>query len=133
MLEQHLSRDFAAVTFSVAVLGLGLASTLPCPALVLNARGIGPEVVGWMIAASALGGIVGTLAAPAATIRFGRRPVMLGCVALAAASVMPLQYVTSLWGWTALRLMFGASMAPLFVLGEAWINALPSDAVRGRV
>jgi MFS family permease len=58
---------------------------------------------------------------------------MLGCVALAAASVIPLQYVTSLWGWTVPRLIFGASMAPLFVLGEAWINALPSDAVRGRV
>ena len=133
MLEKHLWRDFAAVTFSVAVLGLGLGSTLPLTALVLNARGVAPEVVGWMVAASALGGIAGTLAAPAATIRFGRRPVMLGCVALAAASVMPLQYVTSLWGWTVLRLIFGASMAPLFVLGEAWINALPSDAVRGRV
>jgi MFS family permease len=133
MLERHVWRDFAAVTFSVAVLGLGLGSTLPLTALVLNARGIGPDVVGWMVAASAVGGIAGTLAAPAATLRFGRRPVMLGCVALAAASVMPLQYVTSLWGWTALRLLFGASMAPLFVLGEAWINALPSDAVRGRV
>src|SRR5258706_5051181 len=133
MLEKHLWRDFAAVTFSVAVLGLGLGSTLPLTALVLNARGVAPEVVGWMVAASALGGIAGTLAAPAATIRFGRRPVMLGCVALAAASVMPLQYVTSLWGWTVLRLLFGASMAPVFVLGEAWINALQSDAVRGRV
>jgi MFS family permease len=102
-------------------------------ALVLNARGVGPDVVGWMVAASALGGIAGTLGAPAATLRFGTRPVMLACVALAAASVMPLQYVTSLWGWTALRLLFGVSMAPLFVLGEAWINALPSDAVRGRV
>jgi MFS family permease len=133
MLERHLWRDFAAVTFSVAVLGLGLGSTLPLTALVLNARGVQPEMVGWMVAASALGGIAGTLAAPAATVQFGRRPVMLGCVALAAASVMPLQYVTSLWGWTVLRLVFGASMAPLFVLGEAWINALPSDAVRGRV
>ena len=133
MLEKRVWRDFAAVTFSVAVLGLGLGSTLPLTALVLNARGIGPDVVGWMVAASALGGIAGTLAAPAATLRFGRRAVMLSCVALAAGSVMPLQYVTSLWAWTALRLLFGASMAPLFVLGEAWINALPSDAVRGRV
>ena len=133
MLEKYVWRDFAAVTFSVAVLGLGLGSTLPLTALVLNARGVGPDVVGWMVAASALGGIAGTLGAPAATLRFGRRPVMLGCVALAAASVMPLQFVTSLWGWTALRLLFGVSMAPLFVLGEAWINALPSDAVRGRV
>jgi hypothetical protein len=38
MLEKHVWRDFAAVTFSVAVLGLGLGSTLPLTALVLNAR-----------------------------------------------------------------------------------------------
>ena len=34
MLEKHVWRDFAAVTFSVAVLGLGLGSTLPLTALV---------------------------------------------------------------------------------------------------
>ncbi len=133
MLERHLWRDFTAVTLSVAVLGVGLGSTLPLTALVLSARGFGPAIVGWMVAASALGGIAGTLAAPAATMRFGRRRVMLGCVVLAAASVMPLQFITSLWGWTALRLLFGAAMSPLFVVGEAWINILPSDAVRGRV
>jgi len=133
MLEKQAWRDFAAVTFSVAVLGIGLGSTLPLTALTLSARGWGPDVIGWMVAASALGGIAGTFAAPAAAVRFGRRRVMLGCVALAAASVMPLQFINSLWGWTALRLAFGAAMAPLFVLGEAWISTLPSDAVRGRI
>jgi len=32
-----------------------------------------------------------------------------------------------------LRAAFGVSLAPLFVIGEAWINSLPGDAVRGRV
>jgi MFS family permease len=115
------------------VLGIGVGSTLPLTALILNARGFGPEVVGWMVAISAVGGVLGTLASPSATQRYGRRRVMLCCVALAAASVVALQYVDGLWGWAALRALFGASMAPLFVLGEAWINTLPADAVRGRV
>lgn len=133
MLEKHLWRDFVAVTSSVAVLGLGVGSILPLTALVLTAHGWGPQVVGWMAAAAAAGGMAGTLASPRATIRFGRRRVMLWCVALATASVISLQYVDSLWGWTALRAAFGVSMAPLFVIGEAWINSLPGDAVRGRV
>jgi MFS family permease len=133
MLEKHLWRDFMAVTSSVAVLGLGVGSTLPLTALALTARGLGPQVVGWMAAAAAAGGMAGTLASPRATIRFGRRRVMLWCVAVAAASVISLQYVDSLWGWTLLRAAFGVSMAPLFVIGEAWINSLPGDAVRGRV
>jgi MFS family permease len=133
MLEKHLWRDFVGVTSSVAVLGVGVGSTLPLTALVLTARGLGPEVVGWMTAATAAGGVISTLASPAATLRFGRRFVMLFCVAVAAASVISLQYVDSLWGWGTLRAVFGASMAPLFVIGEAWINSLPGDAVRGRV
>jgi MFS family permease len=133
MLEKHQWRDFIAVTASVAVLGIGVGSTLPLTALILNARGFGPEVVGWMVAVSAVGGVLGTLASPPATQRYGRRRVMLCCVALAAASVVSLQYVDNLWAWAGLRALFGASMAPLFVLGEAWINTLPGDAVRGRV
>jgi MFS family permease len=133
MLDRNLWRDFAAVTTSVAVLGVGVGSTLPLAALVLTARGHGPEVVGWMVAALAAGGVAGTLAAPTAALRWGRRRVMLWCVAFAAATVILLQEVDSLWVWAGLRALFGAAMAPLFVLGEAWINTLSGDAVRGRV
>jgi MFS family permease len=133
MLERHQWRDFAAVTSSVAVLGIGVGSSLPLTALTLTARGRGPDVVGWMVAALALGGVAGTLGSPTAAMRLGRRPVMLGCVATAATSVIALQYVESLWVWAGLRALFGAAMAPLFVLGEAWISTLPGDAVRGRV
>ncbi|WP_394790791.1 MFS transporter [Rhodoferax sp.] len=126
-------RDFVAVTFSVALLGLGLGSTLPLTALALTARGHGPDVVGWITAATALGGVLGTFTAPMATLRWGRRKVMLGCLVLASAAVLPLQYMDALAGWFALRFVFGLAMAPLFVLGESWINTLASDAIRGRV
>jgi MFS family permease len=133
MLDKHLWRDFVAVTSSVAVLGVGVGSTLPLTALLLTARGLGPEVVGWMTAAVAVGGVVGTFSAPSATLRFGRRRVMLIGVAVASLSVVALQFVDSLWMWGVLRAAFGAAMAPLFVIGEAWINSLPGDAARGRV
>jgi MFS family permease len=121
------------VTTSVAVLGLGVGSSLPLCALALTARGLGPDVVGWIGAAAAAGGILSTLISPRATLRFGRRIMMLIAVTVAAGSVISLQYVDSLWGWTLLRAAFGAAMAPLFVIGEAWITSLPADAVRGRV
>lgn len=133
MLDRHLWRDFIAVTSSVAVLGVGVGSTLPLTALLLTARGLGPELVGWMTAAVAAGGVIGTFSAPPATLRFGRKRVMLMCVTLAALSVIALQFIDSLWVWALLRAAFGAAMAPLFVIGEAWINSLPGDASRGRV
>jgi len=53
-----------------------VGSTLPLTALALTARGWGPQVVGWMAAAAAAGGMAGTLVSPRATIHFGRRRVM---------------------------------------------------------
>jgi len=133
MLEKHLWRDFAAVTFSVAVLGLGLGSTLPLTALVLNARGVAPEVVGWMVAASALGGIAGVRAV-------ARRIAPLTLVViLRDFRLLPTRAAGAAWstvpqgGTYAHNVEVAHAGAPLFVLGEAWINALPSDAVRGRV
>jgi MFS family permease len=133
MLEPHAWRNFIAVTLSIAVVGVGIGSTFPLVALMLTARGNGPDVVGWMAAASAVGGVIGVLSSPALTQRLGRRRFMLVCVALGAASVVALQYVDDLASWAALRLLFGISMSPLFVIGEAWINDLPADRVRGRV
>ena len=133
MLEKSVWREFAAVTFSIAIVGIGLGSTLPLTALVLTNRGYGPDIIGWMIAAAALGGVLGTFATPSLVTRCGRRPVMIACFLLATASVIPLQYIESIPLWMLLRFLFGAAMAALFLIGESWINVLPGDAVRGRV
>ncbi|BBF84650.1 transporter, MFS superfamily [Aquitalea magnusonii] len=133
MLPRSAWRDFTAVIFSVALLGLGLGSTMPLTALTLTQRGFSPEVIGWTVAASAVGGVLATMAAPALALRLGRRNVMLACLLLASASVMPLQYLNSIPGWMLARLLFGAAMAPLFVLGESWINTLAADHARGRI
>ncbi|WP_153013401.1 MFS transporter, partial [Aquitalea pelogenes] len=61
------------------------------------------------------------------------RNVMLGCLLLASMAVMPLQYLQSIPCWMLARFLFGAAMAPLFVLGESWINTLAGDHARGRI
>jgi len=133
MLNKTIWRDFAAVTVSVALLGLGWGGTMPLTALSLAAKGYGPEVVGWMTAAMAFGGVMGTLASPWAAQRFGRRTVMLGSLLLACASTVLIQYSDALVMWFVMRALFGVAMAPLFVLGEAWIVSLSTDATRNRV
>jgi len=133
MLDKKDWRDFFAVSFSIAIVGIGLGCTLPLTALVLTSHGFGPDVVGWMIAAAALGGVVGTFVTPAVVARFGRRSTMIACFVVGTASIMPLQFTMSLELWMLLRFLFGLSMAALFLIGEAWINILPEEAVRGRI
>jgi len=133
MIDRTFLRDFVAVTVSVALLGLGWGGTMPLTALSLTSKGYSADVVGWMTAAMALGGVIGTFASPWASQRFGRRAVMLGCLVLACASTISMQYTDALAIWFALRALFGIAMAPLFVLGESWIVSLSTDATRNRV
>jgi len=126
-------RDFIAVTISIAVVGIGLGCTLPLTALVLTERGYGPNLVGWMISATAIGGIAGTLITPTLVEKMGRKKIMFGCFLIAGATVIPLQYCNSPGTWMLLRGLFGSAMAALFIIGESWINVLASDAIRGRV
>lgn len=133
MLEKHVWKDFAAVTFSIAIVGVGLGCTLPLTAMTLTERGFGTDIVGFMIAAAALGGIVGTVLTPSAVMQHGRRRVMLASFMLASLSTVALQFSASIVFWMLMRGLFGAAMAALFQIGEAWINMLPGQAVRGRV
>lgn len=132
-LPPALRRDFFTVTLSVAILGIGWGATLPLTSLLLTARGHGTDVIGWISVATAVGGVAGTLLTPTLAARLGRRNTMLACLVLAIASTLPLDQVDTLAGWAALRLAFGLSMAPFFVLGESWINELAPDALRGRL
>jgi ribose 5-phosphate isomerase len=43
-------RDFAAVTSSAAVLGLGLGSTVPLTSLALSQQAQSEATIGWMMA-----------------------------------------------------------------------------------
>jgi len=130
MLEKHLWRDFVGVTSSVgrAWIRCGQHPAADCAGADrawLGAAGGGldggpprrPEV--WRELSRRRG----------QRYVSGAGGVMLWCVVVAAASVISLQYVDSLWGWAVLRAAFGVSLAPLFVIGEAWINSLPGDAV----
>lgn len=133
MPDKQVWRDFIAVTIGIAIVGIGLGCTLPLTALALSNRGQGLDVIGWMIAAAALGGVTGTLITPWVTDLYGRRNVMLACFLIATVSVMALQYTVSIPDWLCLRFLFGLSMAALFLIGEAWINILAGNATRGRV
>lgn len=132
-LTPQVRRDFFTVTLSVALLGIGWGATLPLTSLLLTQGGHGTDVIGWISVATACGGVAGTLLTPAIAQRLGRRTTMLACLVLAIVSIAPLDHVASLAGWAALRLLFGFSMAPFFVLGESWINEIAPDALRGRL
>ena len=128
-----LSRDFLALILSVAVVGLGLGATLPLTALALTQAGFGTDVVGWMTATQAGGGLAVAPFASRIASRFGARETIVGTVVVAAFATIAMQFSMNLWLWALLRFLCGAALMLLFTIGEAWVTQLADDATRGRV
>ena len=126
-------RGLAAVIASSLIIGVGLGGAMPLLSLKLEAWGVPSVMIGLNAAMSPLGAITGSFFVPLLLRRFSPA----GCMAfgiLCGATVLLLFGLTDdLPAWFALRFFFGLAVALPWVVGEAWINAVATDAVRGRV
>jgi MFS family permease len=128
-----LSRNFLGLILSVAVVGLGLGATLPLTALALTNAGYGTDVVGWMTAMQAGGGLLVIPVVGRITGRFSARQIIMGTALSVSAATILMQFTTHLWLWAILRVVSGAALMLLFTIGEAWVNELADDTNRGRL
>lgn len=126
-------RDFLALTVSVAVVGLGLGTTLPLTALTLDQRGFGNHIVGLMTAFGALGVLVVVPFVGRIVARVGPRCTMIVAVCLASFFTCLMQFSDTLFLWGLTRFVFGAAVGVLFTIGEAWLNRLAPDTSRARL
>ncbi|MDR6950740.1 MFS family permease [Ancylobacter sp. 3268] len=125
--------SLAAAIAAISVVGLGLALSIPLLAFELDARGISST---WIGLNTAVGGIATVLCAPFLpdlVRRYGAGPMMMGAVALGAASLLAFKVTDAFILWFPLRFLFGASLCVLFVVSEFWINAAAPADRRGLV
>jgi MFS family permease len=122
----------AAVIGVAAIFGLTYSLCAPLIALSLSGRGASETLIGLNAAMHAAGVLLMAPMLPFIAARHGARRVML--VALLASAVLLGLFATtnSLAAWFALRLLLGMASEALFVLSEAWTNALVTDADRGK-
>ena len=130
----HLNiASLTAAIAAISVVGLGLALSIPLLAFELDARGISST---WIGLNTAVGGIATILCAPFLpdlVRRHGAGPMMMGAVALGAASLLAFKVTDAFFLWFPLRFLFGASLCVLFVVSEFWINAAAPANRRGLV
>ncbi|HWK47562.1 MAG TPA: MFS transporter [Stellaceae bacterium] len=88
-------------------------------------------IAGFVMAASALGSVLAAPRLGRLADRFGAWNVIIGCLAVSAALLIPQAVVTNAWQLVALRFLMGMSLAGLLPSINALIRHSVPDAVTG--
>lgn len=117
----------------MAVTALIYGLSLPLLALVMNARGIDSTLIGWSAAVQSVGIVLIAPFLPAYMSRVGPAMPMLGAILVSLVAFLLLPLFTSTGAWFLLRFVIGSAGGVLWVCGDAWVNEVATERIRGRV
>ena len=126
-------RNLIAACAAITVFGFALGMTYPLLSLILESRGVSPDMIGINAAMMPIGILLFAPVLPVAAWRFGSRRVAIAAALLAAFLMLGYPLFDGLAAWFVLRLLQGMSISTLFVLSEAWIVTYAGDDHRGKV
>jgi MFS family permease len=99
----------------------------------MNERGIESTIIGLSTAVQSVGMVMIAPFLPAYMRRSGPAALMLGAILVTLVAFLLLPVFSSLPAWMALRFVIGCAGSVLWICGEAWINQVATDRIRGRV
>lgn len=132
-LQSRPRAELPAVIATVCGFAFSAGLLYPTIALMLERRGVSEDMIGLNTAMVGLGVIVSAFFLPRLTERYGGWAMLfVGATgAVAILGLMSLGY--DYWRWLVLRFLLGVFINGLYVIGEAWINAIAGEERRGRV
>ena len=110
-----------------------LGLSYPLLSLILEARGVPAAWIGANAAMTPLGLMLAAPAVLPMARRTGSWQLALLCIGVTAGTLVLLRLSDELRLWFLLRFVLGAAIGILSALSEAWINALATEATRGRI
>lgn len=127
--ERRLS--LVGVLATVFVATLTFAMSTPLLALNLEAAGISGFWIGVNTATESAAILLFTLVTPALTRRLGATGALYLGIGVMTVGTGLLPVFRSLEAWFLLRILMGAGVAVLWVVGETWMNAIAEESKRG--
>lgn len=122
----------AMVMATATLVGIVLSVSHPLLSLVLHHHGYPDGLIGLNASAHAFGVfVVAPFIGP--LLRLGASRAMILALVATALSLVLLALKVDLWLWYGLRLILSGAFAMLFIMSESAVNALTSEATRGRV
>jgi MFS family permease len=126
-------KNLAAVIAAMSVTALIYGLSLPLLSLVMHQHGIEGVLIGVSTAVQSIGIVLVAPFLPPYMSRVGPAALMLGAILVSLVAFLLLSVLTSVPAWFVLRFAIGAAGSVLWVCGEAWINQVANDSIRGRV
>ncbi len=126
-------QNLVAVSAAMAVTALIYGLSLPLLSLVMDARGISGTLIGLSTAVQSVGIVLLAPFLPGYMSRTGPAVPMLGAILVSLVAFLLLPLFTSIGSWLVLRFVIGAAGGVLWVCGDAWVNEVATERIRGRV
>jgi len=126
-------RSLGAIILTSTIIGMTLAFSFPLLSLVLDRRGVPADLIGLNSALNGLAVFVVAPWLPRLVNRLGVARSMACGQALGIACFLALPLKVDLVFWSPLRFLLGLGTVIAWVASESAVNALASDASRGRV
>jgi MFS family permease len=130
--RQRLINLFAAIS-AITVFGFALGLMFPLLALLLEKRGIAPNVIGYNTAMQPFGIMISVFTTPILVHRFGAKYATIGAALATATVIVIYPYVPVYWWWFGLRILHGLFVSTLFAISEAWVVKFAEGAYRSRI
>jgi MFS family permease len=126
-------RNLIAVTAAMTATSLIYGLSVPLLSLILADRGMGGTLIGFQAAVQSAAILLISPFLPRYMSRTGPAILMLGAILVSLVAFLLLPFFPSMLAWFVLRFTIGAAGSVLWVCGEAWINQVAEDSMRGRI
>ena len=122
-----------ALITCIGVFGLALGLTYPLLSIIMAEAGFSDLMIGLNGATTCIGVILAVFCLPGLLHRYGAFAVLVLGLGCSAGFLLALPFADPLVAWPLLRIALGFCLNAIFVVSEAWINAVTAERIRGRV
>jgi MFS family permease len=130
--RQRIINLFAAIS-TITIFGFALGLMFPLLALIMEKRGIDPDIIGYNTAMQPLGIILSVFTTPILVRKFGAKRATIGAAFATGTVILFYPFLSVFWWWFALRILHGFFVSTLFAISEAWIVKFASGPYRSRI
>ena len=125
--------NLLAAIAAITVFGFTLGLMFPLLSLIMEARGLSSDVIGYNAAMQPLGIVLSIFAIPALVRGFGAKKVVIAAGLLTATVILAYPFAPVFWWWFGLRILHGFFVSTLFAISEAWIVRFAEGPYRSRI
>lgn len=130
--RQRLINLTAAIA-AVTVFGFTMGLMFPLLALILESRGVAPDMIGYNTAMQPVGILIAGFIAPRLVKTYGAKSVVVGAAFGAAAVILVYPFLSDFRWWFPLRICHGMMVSILFSISESWIVKFAIEKWRTRI